>query len=157
MNKSNLTLSLSTLATLSFLVFCANTNHALAAKDGGTVYICGNAENDIKITANLSNTMHDQVAVVDVDGLKKVFYEYKGKKILNVFQVGAAKNMTLQIKKDAKSANLVVLEIDPETAHSQLAHSGEGVSITKFDASLSVPSLKVSHELVSCLETKWND
>jgi hypothetical protein len=130
---------------------------AFAAKDGGTVYICSNAENSIKITADLSEQKYDQVVVVVADGMTKLFHEYKHKKRENLFLLGAVKNSTLQIKKDAKSPVLVSLDTNPETNHSQVAHEGEGVTISKFDATLTVPGMQVANETVSCLETKWSE
>ena len=143
-----------TTVMLSTSLICAS---AFAGKDSGTVYICSNASNEIKITADLSDKKSDQVAIVFVEGVKQVYNAYQGKKQKNLLLVGAMKNQTLQIKTDAKSPPSVVLETDPENAHSQIAHSGEGVSVTKFDAMLSVPSLQVTQERVSCLETKWAD
>jgi hypothetical protein len=143
------------LLTLTALLFSAHT--AFAGKDSGIVYICSNASNEIKLTADLSDKKTERVAVVFVEGIKQVYNEYQGKKQKNVFSLGAIKNLTLQIQKDAKSSPAVILETDPETSHSQTAHSGEGVTVTKFDAALSIPSLKVAKEPVSCLETKWND
>ena len=145
-------------AAFSLVLTIGSFAHAAApAKASGTVYICSNANNDVKITADLSDQKKDRLAVVYADDLKQVYNEFNHKKLLNLFLVGATKNVTLEIKKTAKAAAAVTLEVDPDNSHSQLAHSGEGVTITKFEASLTVPSLKLNKEVVSCLETKWTD
>jgi hypothetical protein len=141
---------------LAFL-FLLSSASAFAARDGGTVYICANADNSVKITADLSDQKQDQLAVVMLDGVSKVFYAYHGRTRQNLFLVGAVKNSTLQIKKGTRSAIRVSLDTNPETSHAQIAHSGEGVSVIKFSASLTVPELQITAESVACLETKWSD
>jgi hypothetical protein len=140
-----------------FLLLMLSSTSAFAVKDGGTVYICANSDNSVKITADVSDQKQDQLAAVMVDGVSKVFYAYRGKKRENLFLLGSVKNSTLQIKRNAKSAVRVSLSTNPDTIHSQVAHSGEGVTITKFSASLTVSELQINAESVACLETKWSD
>lgn len=130
---------------------------AAKVKEGGTVYVCASPDNLIKLTADLSDNKAERSAVVYVDGITKLYYEQKNHKQINEFLVAAVKNSTLQIRKNKRSPILVSLETTADTSHSQLAYSGEGVTVTKFDSSLSIPALKVVKQAVSCLETKWTD
>ena len=140
---------------LSLLLLLSSAS-AFAAKDGGTVYICANKDNSIKLTADLSDQKFNQVAVVMVDGVSKLFHGFNGRTRRNLFLMGAVKNSTLQIRRDAKSPNRVSLDTNPE-GHAQVAHEGAGVTVTKFEATLTVPELQIATEAVSCLETRWSD
>jgi hypothetical protein len=131
-----------------------STQTFASPKEGGTVYICTNKDNSIKLTADLSEKKSERVAVIFVDGITQTYSEFKGEKSLNLFLVGAVKNSTLQIKKHFVSPSSVTLETDSENSRTQIAHQDEHLIDTKFDAFLTLPKLDVKKEPVSCLEMK---
>ena len=147
------------------LINLLNASHsALAASEGGTYYVCSNAdtsERQITLTADLSDKKTDRVAVLKIDGIPKEYFEVRNKKPAFVFAVGQAKNQTLLVKKDQRAPALISLETDPDKSEAQVAHkddsNGSTITITKFNSILSVPSEGINQESVSCLETKWSN
>jgi len=137
-----------------------NSSRALAATDGGTYYVCSNedeSERQITFTVDLSEKRSERAAVLKIDGIPKEYFEIRRGKIEHLFLVGEKKNLTLQIKKGVRSPLLISLETDPEKSQAQVAHHDDGIVITKFNSSLSIPAEHISNELVHCLETKWTN
>ena len=144
---------------LHFLFFISSlfTPHAEAAKNGGLAYICSNPDNEIKITADLSDGKGEKVAVVVLEGSQDIYRETVGKKSKYIFSINSSKTSLLEVRKSSKESPFIQLTIDPETAHKQLASDDEGLKINKMDAHLTVVGLPINDVVVSCLETRWNN
>ena len=140
------------------LVILFNPSFSLAAQSG-TALICSSADNEIKLTADLSENekkdhkkTSEQVVVTVVEGIRNI-YRDSGKDIQLI-----RKPTTQLTVSDLKRKNqTVTLFTDDSEEKPQVAHSGEGMTITKFQAGLSIPHLKIDKEHVTCLETQWND
>ncbi len=133
-------------------IFLPNSN---AAKSG-LVYICSTPDNEIKITADLSDGKGEKVAVVVLEGSKDIYAETVGKKSKYVFSVNPSKTTLLEVRKDAKNPPLIRLSVNPENSNKQLASDDEGLKINQMDAFLSVVGLPINNTKVSCLETRWS-
>ena len=132
------------------------SHHAFA--ESGTVLICSSEDNEIKMTADLSDEKGQKVAIAMLEGIPKTFSEGVGKKLKNSFSIASNKTTPLLITSAKTKKTEIIVSTDPEANPPQVLHDvtePSTLKVTKFKANLTVPSLQLSNEAVTCTENKW--
>ena len=134
------------------------SHHAFA--ESGTVLICASEDNEIKMTADLSDEKGHKVAIAMLEGIPKTFSEGSVKKAKHSFLLNSNKNTPLVVTSTKSKQAEIIVSTDPENNKSQVMHDvtePSTLKITKYTATLTVPALKLSNEAVTCTENKWHN
>ncbi len=134
------------------------SQHAFA--ESGTVLICASEDNEIKMTADLSDEKGHKVAIAMLEGIPKTFTEGSAKKRKHSFALNSNKNTPLIVTSLKSKKPEIIISTDPENNKSQVIHDvtePSTLKITRFTATISVPALQLSNEAVTCTENKWHN
>lgn len=141
-----------------FIVFTLFSNFAFA--NGGNVLICSSEDNEVKMTADLSDGKDPKVAKATLEGIPALFPELKNGKKQFKFDFYVEKTKPLTVLPLNSKVPVITVTTDPAKNGFQVIHETTEPSplkISKYKAILSVPKLEISNQEVSCTETRWKE
>lgn len=147
----------------------ASGNTANTAKYSGNVLICASDDNEVKMTADLSDGKKgEKIAIAMLEGIPYKFPELAANKKMNQIEFypskgnNAQKITALLVTSLKTKKPSITLTTNPETNKLQVLHDvtePSPLKISKFKANLTVddPKLKIYDQEVTCTETKWSE
>ena len=142
----------------SILLLLALFSPLSSFAESGNVLICASEDNEVKMTADLSDGVGQKVAKASLEGIPMLFPEAISKKTKNTFSFHLNKSTPLLVTSVSGKNAEITLTTNPEHNHLQVVHDvtePAPLKISKFSALLSVPKLEINEQAVNCTETKW--
>jgi hypothetical protein len=142
------------------LILCALPQLASAATYHGNFLVCASDDNNLKMTADLSDGRGEKAAAAVFNGKKLVFPEMLKGKVRNLFAFYPNKTTPLIVSEKGKKDAEILVKVDPARSHFQLVFDRKEpmiYQVAKFNATLSVKKLGVIEREVSCSQTKWEN
>ncbi len=141
------------------LLMGALSLRAHAAPFHGHFIICSDAEDTLKMTADLSDGKGEKVATSVQNGLKLLFPETSGGKVQHQFSFYSAKTAPLLVTRTGQKDPEIRLVMDPSRTEGPelLHHRTEPFlyRISRYNAFLSLRSFRVVDQKVTCTESQW--
>ena len=131
-----------------------------AAQYSGNFLICASEDNNLKMTADLSDGKGEKVAVAVADGKKLIFEESVRGRARYQFSFYPNKKTPLIVAPVGKKTADITVSVNPENSSYRLVLDRKEplvYRVAKFNAFLNIKKLNVSDRPVSCTESKWEN
>ncbi len=122
--------------------------------------ICASEDNDLKMTADLSDGKGEKVAVAVADGKKLIFEESVRGKARYQFSFYSNKKTPLIVTLTGRKIADITVSLNPENSSYRIVLDRKEpliYRVAKFNAFLNIKKLNVSDRAVSCTESKWEN